>query len=447
MQQAIKEAKPEMNKTKIETNPFVFFTDDGTIGDLSDELFFSLIKSKRLGRKILLIRFKQYFYYFYLFLKKIGLKKEHMIAPLKAIYRLESPQFISKKRLPYYLILSLYYDMSEIVRRIVNKVLRLIGFKITPYKNKIGDIDDIYNINCSTSFSTNEINQIHWGSFLEKKPPLYFSKSDINSCKRQLKTLGLRTDEPFVCFHIRTPCFRSDAGINNHRNSHIENYVVTLKYLKSQNYQIIRLGDMVKLGFEDLYIDYPNTKVKSELMDLFLLKYCVFFLGTNSGILDTALLLGTPTLAVNVSDFLFVKPYKSCDSFIYKHVISRAKNRKLFFKEVFSEPYIINSNRHFDEFTQHYTLQENTNEEILEAVDNMLSSLKNPCSETPKQSLFKKTLIQAIEKWVEVDPYFQQNPNQAYRVMIKNFFNGRIGRQFSERYFEMTKEDNLLQVK
>ena len=128
-------------------------------------------------------------------------------------------------------------------------------------------------------------------------------------------------------------------------------------------------------------------------MDLFLIKHCRFFWGTNSGILDTALLLGAPTLAVNVSDYLSVRPYKSVDLFIYKRIFSCVQKKIISFHEAFQiAGDIIHTNCNisvFERFNKEYKLIENTSEEIADAVKEMLNNLVCLSEETVVQKKFK----------------------------------------------------------
>ena len=89
-----------------------------------------------------------------------------------------------------------------------------------------------------------------------------------------------------------------------------------IKYINSIGGKVIRLGDPVDMSINDICIDYPNSKYKSELMDLYLIKNCKLYIGTNSGILDCAFLLGTPVLGVNFSDFCLTKGLKAIDKIL-----------------------------------------------------------------------------------------------------------------------------------
>ena len=231
--------------------------------------------------------------------------------------------------------------------------------------------------------------------------------------------------------------------MDEHRNSSVENYLEAINYIHSLGGVVIRLGDPVFLGYEDAYIDYPNTSFKSELMDLFLIKNCRFFWGTNSGIFDTALLFGVPTLAVNVSDFLFIRPYKSADRIIYKPILSREEGKIMSFEEVFRHTdSIMMSNiglSGFEAFDKDYKMVENTSDEIRQVIEEMCVGFENDLPETYFQQAFKAQLNIAAIRWA-TQKFSDRHLNNAYRIAAKTYFSGRIGRHFAEKYLYGTPD-------
>ncbi len=185
------------------------------------------------------------------------------------------------------------------------------------------------------------------------------------------------------------------------------------------------------------FIDYPNTPAKSEATDLYLINHCRFFIGTNSGLFDTALLFGKPVLSVNTTDFTFATPYKQCDSFIYKRIYSRQEKRFLSFREVFNAPDILMSNIDFPSFNEKYEYAENTPEDILNATVNFVACLEKEADEkTAAQSSFTNCHKAAIVANLRTAPYFLTNIEQAQRVFAKSNYNGSIDRSFAEKYFQ-----------
>ena len=109
--------------------------------------------------------------------------------------------------------------------------------------------------------------------------------------------------EKYVCIHTRDESYRNDYNRRIYRNSSVDNFIDAIKYLINQGFGVVRLGDSKskKTSITNKsFLDYPFTDLKSEEMDIYLLKNCFFFIGTNSGPLDTARLFGKPTLIHNM---------------------------------------------------------------------------------------------------------------------------------------------------
>lgn len=216
-----------------------------------------------------------------------------------------------------------------------------------------------------------------------------------------------------MCLHVRTPLFHNSTA-DSFRNSNIENYYDAIRYIITLGGAVVRMGDPLPYVERiEGFINYPNSPEKSEEMDLFLIKNCKLFIGTTSGIHDTALLFGVPLLSVNTNDYIFVKPYKECDSYIYKHIFSKEKNRVLTFKEVLDEPFFIHSNlevaSNMKKFNDTYEFIENSSEDILTAVRNMIHSLEN--NSYPRnnaQIKFKHHLNSSVMKWIDTQAWFKK---------------------------------------
>jgi putative glycosyltransferase (TIGR04372 family) len=135
-------------------------------------------------------------------------------------------------------------------------------------------------------------------------------------------------------------------------------------------------------------IDYPNTPAKSELMDLYLIKHCRFYIGTTSGILDTAYLFQTPTLSTNATNFDFRSSNKK-DRVLFKRVFDRRNSEVLHFKEAI---------HFYDEimspsWSERFDYVENTSEELLDATVEFIDSLSNKKTVTRRQVVARRSLI------------------------------------------------------
>jgi len=191
--------------------------------------------------------------------------------------------------------------------------------------------------------------------------------------KRNLEELGVHPESWYVCLHVREGGFRNDGGRRDYRNANILRYVKAIKHITDAGGWVVRLGDnsMTPLpeGMKQV-IDYPFTKHKSGLMDLYLIQNCRFYIGMLSGPWDIAELFKKDKLGINMYDCSAGFGYGDRDRSICKHVFSYEKDRFLSLKELFSSgDDVMNIN---GVTSDAYRYEENTEEEIAEAVMNYL---------------------------------------------------------------------------
>jgi putative glycosyltransferase (TIGR04372 family) len=208
-------------------------------------------------------------------------------------------------------------------------------------------------------------------------------------CQEKRVDLGLGADDWFVCLHVRTSEFYGDNA--GHRNACFDNYRKTIDYIVGLGGKVIRMGDkgagIVNFQQEGL-IDYPNSALKSELMDLYLIKYCRFYIGTLSGILDTAYLFQTPTLCVNSLHFDLRSP-NPCDRVLYKRIARKGSNQLLSFDQAMDEYENILS----ADWSLSYEFIENDAEELLVATQEFIEGLETPLQPSLRQQKARRKLI------------------------------------------------------
>ena len=217
-------------------------------------------------------------------------------------------------------------------------------------------------------FSWETVEKYNWKERINSYYDLSIRDSAQRVAKIKMSTLGISSSSWFVCLHVRESGFRKDKGRREYRNSHILNYIPAIKRITKAGGIVVRMGDstMTKLPKMNNVVDYPFTEQKSSLMDIFLIKNCKFYIGTLSGILDTAFLFRKDILIINMYNWLFGYPFSSRDRGIYKHVYSKSQEKYLTFDEVLSSDWKMQAL--FGDIDNDYELIENTPNDIEEAV-------------------------------------------------------------------------------
>ncbi len=181
---------------------------------------------------------------------------------------------------------------------------------------------------------------------------------------------GMKPDDWYVCLHVRDAGFYTEfQGFGQtHRNGELEAYRDAIDYLTKQGGWVIKMGGANSSPMPPLprVVDYARLKVKSEFLDLHLIRHASFFIGTTSGLTNIAISFNVPCALVNciTTD---AQLWSSQVRFILKPVIS-ATGEPLNQREITSAPWrwrVFNA-----EVLRRYNAQviNNTPDEILETV-------------------------------------------------------------------------------
>ncbi len=216
-------------------------------------------------------------------------------------------------------------------------------------------------------------------------------------CYKLLRSNGIK-DKKFVCLHVRDNKYRNDIGRREYRNSDINNYIELINFLTSKDYYVFRLGDKPapKVNFSNKqFIDVPYSNIKSELMDLFLIKECEFYVGTLSGTLDTAYLFNKPVLLTNTYELFPSFPRKKNDRAIFKKIIDKKTEETINIKD-FAK---FNINYHHPSIDiNDIMFEENSEEELYNAMKEYLDFINKKNHLDNIQIKFNEFLHKRLEE-------------------------------------------------
>jgi len=247
-----------------------------------------------------------------------------------------------------------------------------------------------------------------------KEPLIKLSEKELERGEKILKKMGYKNQNHIVCIHNREKGFSlCDDFIQDYRNCSIDNFIESINYLCKKNIFTIRIGDKSNTPLkikESNFIDYANSKYKSEFMDVFLAGKSSFLIGNTSGIACLYSVMGTPCAITNnipITTMWFTEN----DLVIPKKILKNKKHLK------FSD--IINQNINFRETARYIksniSFEENTSAEILLITTEMHKRhiLKKPYIISSKQLKFKQN--------IKSNHYcFQTDANISNNFIIKN---------------------------
>ena len=219
-----------------------------------------------------------------------------------------------------------------------------------------------------------------WKDWGTAGPQLSFTCEEKKRGESVLQSLGIASQDSFVCFCARDKTYLDDAqtwrsrsewSYHDYRNNDIRNYMGAARFIADNGITAIRMGSVVENTLDESHpgiIDYAIHN-RSDFADIFLGANCKFFLGDTGGLFGPAAIFGVPFAAVNLTP-LRIAPRTSRDLFIPKKYRYSDNRKFLTIRE------IVDIGAHDWGRTEHYTkagidVVENTSEEILDLVVEM----------------------------------------------------------------------------
>ena len=329
-----------------------------SVGNCSEMLMFGLIKAKQENKKIFLLSP----YDSRMLFRKNICNNELFLLESKYIYK------------QGFLISHLSKVMVTIMllpSRVIDNVLNIFGNRLSERSVvPLVGINELFSSRYEFKdiFSWDAVYKYDWPAKINLDYDLSITKSKQKICKDKMLNLGIGPESWFVCLHVRESGFRVDKNRREYRNSDILNYIPAIKEITKVGGIVVRMGDSTMEHLPEIsnVIDYPFSKYKSELMDLYLIKRCRFYIGTDSGIMDTAKMFSKDTLITNMVQWLFAYPYRPRDRGIHKHVYSKLKGRFLTYSEILNSDWRMQAL--FGNIDDNYDLIENTPDDIKDSV-------------------------------------------------------------------------------
>ena len=233
----------------------------------------------------------------------------------------------------YEKIIELYYNLKFLVKRFINNnisydfheswsfqhLTKVFFFLLMSMKTKWNELISLIN---------NSKNLIDLNLQLKKD----------NNIINKFKNKNDLHDKKFVCLHVRDGGFKNDNDRRSFRNADINNYIELIRYFCDMGLKVIRMGDnkMNQCNYKNNnFIDYPFSTDKSELIDLYLLKNCEFYVGMDSGIKDVALLFNKPGSYDKLCKLAFFISFKRIDRSLMKNIFYNKEQKITFLSRIF----------------------------------------------------------------------------------------------------------------
>ena len=275
--------------------------------------------------------------------------------------------------------------------------------------------------------------------------PLQFNKKKEGMAIDARVQMGLPLDSPYVCLHVRDGGFYSEVGsLGKFRCADIADCEQAVDLMISRGLWVVRMGDpgMKPAPFKrSKFIDYPFSKYRSDLLDLYLIKNCQLFVGTDSGPCGVAILFHKDMILLNLTAWFSAFPAGREDLGLIKYFYSKPKQRFLSIKEILQDPYLMNFHYHCppSEDESDYVIIDNTPEDIRAVVEEKLNQGMDPVYSELQSEFVREKTAQCV-RFIDTDPFFVNDPDQSYRFAARMGFKGTLGREFLDKNWDQSDD-------
>lgn len=197
---------------------------------------------------------------------------------------------------------------NRILYSILYRLVHMGLFDYNPFKSIYGNLLYAHHDKDSIKYG-NHIKVWYPGTL---QPECTITKEQEDYFESWREKFGIT--KKYVCIFSRDDGYHHDDKHSKFRNSNFTDLIPTIKYLKGKDYQIIRVGrGHLEDEFDnsDLYLDYNKIKSADKLIDVLLLKYCDFYIGSNSGIIAIPFMFNKRILIHNMFPAGIRLPYKN----------------------------------------------------------------------------------------------------------------------------------------
>lgn len=243
--------------------------------------------------------------------------------------------------------------------------------------------------------------------------------------------LGISPETPLVSVHVRERGYKlgdetQDKGAGRDdsvRNARVEFHLPAIDHLVDLGYTVVRVGDpsMAPVDRPGV-LDLATSPLHDSYVELYLLWRSAFLICGESGPQGAAYLTDTPSLTVNATDPVSGFPVRTHGIYLMKTIVDRRTDEPLDLEGLLSEHHLLNLRD-----PREFAYVQNTAEEILDGVREMLDLLEHGTPESPAQQRYKELLVEAIER--------SQHIAYVQKWGLDSGFlgRGRLGRMQAER--------------
>ena len=218
--------------------------------------------------------------------------------------------------------------------------------------------------------------------FDKAKVHLFFTKNEKKIAKKKLEQFGLNEKSKFVCLIVRDSTYldnllpENEWKYHDYRNWNINNFVMCAEKLAERGYFVFRMGKKVEksiLSNNPKIIDYANSNLRSDFLDIYLGANCDFCISTTTGFDGIPLIFRRPILYLDVP-IIDLPTYSDRFLLLTKHHVWKENKKRLTLSEILLNASDFFKKEDFDK--KGIDLVENTPEEISDVAMEMADRIE-----------------------------------------------------------------------
>lgn len=162
------------------------------------------------------------------------------------------------------------------------------------------------------------------------EPSIRLTNSQRGSARQILAGSGFDETSWFVAAHVRESRYRGFEEDHDARNFTQQSLLPIIGRITGRGGFVVRMGTAEQPHIPETkgLFDYARSKIRSSLLDMYIMEKSSFYVGSSSGTLSMAYAFAKPAFIIDYVDFL-TAGFRKCDMFIPKMPYDPTEHRFL----------------------------------------------------------------------------------------------------------------------
>ena len=214
---------------------------------------------------------------------------------------------------------------------------------------------------------------------------------------RAAAALGLTEDARLVTLHVREAGHAALRGVDDRekdtaRNARVETYFDAIDWLVAKGYRVVRVGDPSMTPVRRAgVIDLATLPQRSLALEVWCVLRSAFLMASDSGPFNLSVLTGVPCLGLNITHLIGAYPLRRHDRSLLKPVVDRSTGRPVPLAEMLTPGHLKHRWA-----PGRFRFDDNTPEEIVEAVAEMALLVEGPDTEPAPAQVSAQAMMRAF---------------------------------------------------